>query len=235
MDNNSGLSLSRKDISGKLKMSFERKMGISVIIATLISLFLGAPVTAVLKQYIIETGVLNVFGDFVVNLINTYLAILVNLIIVVSIVVFTTRRYIVKPIMDVVENIKDLSEGSGNLTQRLKAKYSDESQLLAFYLNKFIDDIHQIVKLVMESAKQVSERSQELSLNSTEAGKASEEIARGIQEIAEGSNYQVENINRLKQEIDALSKNIDTLIKGTGEAERSSSFYGSFPSCGPCP
>ena len=53
--------------------------------------------------------------------------------------------------------LKDISEGEGDLTRRIKVLSKDETGDLAIYFNKFIGNVMQIMKQIRSAAEQIAE------------------------------------------------------------------------------
>ncbi|QOL26184.1 methyl-accepting chemotaxis protein [Thalassotalea sp. LPB0316] len=65
---------------------------------------------------------------------------------------------LLKPIHGLTKAIKRISEGDGDLTQRLEVRSQDEIGQLSHYVNNFIDTIHQSMKQTHEAAKALNEQ-----------------------------------------------------------------------------
>ncbi len=69
-------------------------------------------------------------------------------------VLFFFKGMIFKPLQDLTDTTKDLAEGEGDLTKRLKAKNDDEIGGVIQYINKFIAKIHETVTEVGKTASE---------------------------------------------------------------------------------
>jgi methyl-accepting chemotaxis protein len=74
-------------------------------------------------------------------------------IMVALIVSLIVSKAISMPIKKVRNMLKDISEGQGDLTKRLDIKGKDEIGDLAVYFNRFIGDVHTIVKSVVAESR----------------------------------------------------------------------------------
>ncbi|MCB1861498.1 MAG: methyl-accepting chemotaxis protein [Gammaproteobacteria bacterium] len=88
------------------------------------------------------------------RMISALTSFLVALVIAGGVIVVV--RTILKPIRQAVESLRDLSEGNGDLTKRLKIQSRDEVSDLACYFNLFVEKLHSVVKRVQNSTEQVS-------------------------------------------------------------------------------
>ena len=93
------------------------------------------------------------------------------------IVGFALIRSITRSIEAVLETMRSLAEGDGDLTRRIDVKGRDELGQLARAFNIFMDKLHEIISQVRQAAKHATAASQELSA-------AGEQLASGAQEQA---------------------------------------------------
>lgn len=128
-------------------------------------------------------------------------AILIFVIISVTVLV----RAIVVPIVKTTNMLRDISEGEGDLTQRLDINTSDEIGELANYFDKFMGDIHNIVKNVMMNSDELSQTTSTLveAINSVDGNVR--EITAQTEEIASG----MENTSASTEEVSASSMEIE--------------------------
>ena len=78
---------------------------------------------------------------------------------VLLILILIVNRVIKKPLNNLLEVVKDLSSGNGDLTKRLPIESKDELGEVSFYINHFIEKIQKLV----ENAKNIAQRNDELS------------------------------------------------------------------------
>ncbi len=98
---------------------------------------------------------------------------LVSVIFLFGVVFFIATFLIVKPINRVVDGLKDIARGEGDLTMRLGVNSKDEIGELAKWFNAFIEKIHGIIT--------------ETSSNADAVGSASEELLTISQKLAAGA------------------------------------------------
>ncbi|MCP4670735.1 MAG: methyl-accepting chemotaxis protein, partial [Desulfobacula sp.] len=105
---------------------------------------------------------------------------LVCMIFVIPLAYFAAGR-LVLPLIDIVEKIKDIAEGEGDLTNRLKVKSKDEIGQVAQWFNSFIDKIHGLISDVANNAD-------ELNHSSSTLAEISKTMARGAEQTSTLSN-----------------------------------------------
>lgn len=76
-------------------------------------------------------------------------------------------RNVSRALHSMIFMVKDLAEGEGDLTKRLKIATQDELGELAKWFNTFLDKIHEIISEVAGTADQVASASEELSSSAT--------------------------------------------------------------------
>ena len=91
---------------------------------------------------------------------------LVLFLVVVSIsivmVMFIISKFVTAPLNNVVDMIKDIAEGEGDLTKRLDVASNDEVGDLAHWFNQFIKKLHEMITSVAENAETLNTSSDEL-------------------------------------------------------------------------
>lgn len=95
------------------------------------------------------------------------------------------QRTVVKRLTLTTKLLKEVSEGEGDLTQRLKATSKDEIGYMSVYFNKFIQTVHNIVSSVRITELHISEASEELAKSTDISASSAEEIAKTINEITQ--------------------------------------------------
>jgi len=92
-------------------------------------------------------------------------------------------RSISRPIVRVANNLKDISEGEGDLTRTIAVDSKDEIGDLALYFNKTLEKIKNLVANVKKEAATLSEVGNDLAKNMNETAAAVNEITSNIQSI----------------------------------------------------
>jgi methyl-accepting chemotaxis protein len=135
-------------------------------------------------------------------------------------------RSIIKPIINVTETLKDISEGEGDLTRTIDVHSKDELGDLAHYFNATLAKIKALVTTIKWQSTELLDIGTELASNMTETAATINEITTNIQSIRERIMNQsasvTENNATMKQitvNIDRLNENVD---KQTISVSRSS-------------
>ncbi|MCH2302198.1 MAG: methyl-accepting chemotaxis protein, partial [SAR324 cluster bacterium] len=75
---------------------------------------------------------------------------------------FLVRRSITNPVDRLVDTAKDIAEGEGDLTKRIKVAEEDELGILSNWFNTFLRRLNDIIIQVKQDAHQINEVSQEM-------------------------------------------------------------------------
>lgn len=136
-------------------------------------------------------------------------------------------RSITSPMSKIVDRIKDIAEGEGDLTQRVNDSSKDELGQLGKWFNTFVEKVHGIVVSVKGISNEVADATVELSQSSNqmavsmdtssaqvrEMSSAIEEMSQSIIEVAHKGNEAAKSADESRQIArdggDVVSKTID--------------------------
>jgi methyl-accepting chemotaxis protein len=94
-------------------------------------------------------------------------------------------RSITRPLASTVELLKDISEGSGDLTVRIDIRGDDEIGRLSRYFNTFVAKLHDIVATIKDRVGQAESLSDNLMASSEESSAAIYQISQNLRSIGE--------------------------------------------------
>ncbi len=113
-------------------------------------------------------------------------------------------RQIASPLRRVVDRLRDIAQGEGDLTQRITLQRSDELGELANWFNAFLDKLHATVRQIVNSTHQsneMTEQSSNLSLQSSQALQAQFDeidlVASAFEEMHQTSAEMAHSANRV--------------------------------------
>ena len=86
---------------------------------------------------------------------------------VLLLIIFIVNKIVKTPISALIEVVKDLAQGEGDLTKRLPIKAHDELGEVSFYINIFIEKIQNLVENAKDTANQTSSISDAVMDNSS--------------------------------------------------------------------
>jgi methyl-accepting chemotaxis protein len=100
------------------------------------------------------------------------------------VVYYFVARRVARPIGLAAERLDQLARGEADLTVRLPVASDDETGRLAYVLNRFLDNLHALVREIRESSVQVATASQQLSGASEGLSSGSQQQASSLEETA---------------------------------------------------
>ncbi len=117
---------------------------------------------------------------------------------------------VVKGLSVVVERIKDVAQGEGDLTKRIEVQNDDELGELSRWFNTFMDKLQDIISQVAQSTEHIASATEEISSSATQMSQSSEtqkdqtnQVATAMQEmsstvlqVSENSNKAAESAKR---------------------------------------
>ena len=132
------------------------------------------------------------------------------------------------PINALISDLKDLSEGNGDLTKRIDSKSKDETAEMIHYFNIFIGNIHDIVKEISKISIVLSDNMNSITNTTEELTKSTELIAMSSMDVAEGSvlqNNKLDGLNKLvekiKMDIESVSHKALQTLKSSEKSQES--------------
>lgn len=110
---------------------------------------------------------------------------------------------IVKGLALVVERIKDVAQGEGDLTKRIEVQNDDELGELSKWFNTFMDKLQEIIGQVAQSTEHIASATEEISSSATQSSQAAEtqkdqtsQVATAMQEMSSTVLQVSENSNK---------------------------------------
>jgi methyl-accepting chemotaxis protein len=142
-------------------------------------------------------------------------------------------RSVTNPINRTAQMVKDISEGEGDLTKRLKIIRKDEIGALAVYFNVFLDKLQEMVRQIKDNAEtintastdlsdvavQVSDHSEETSSRSNMVAAAAEEMSSNINNVAAAMEESSTNINMVASAAEEMSSTIHDISMNAEKAQ----------------
>jgi methyl-accepting chemotaxis protein len=147
-----------------------------------------------------------------VNEITRFVVLIAVISVIISAgIVFLIVIKISKPIVNVSQTLKDISEGEGDLTQQITIKSKDEIGDLAHYFNLTLEKIKNLVITIKTQAVTLFDIGSELSTNMTETAAAVNEITANIQSIKGRVINQSASVTETNATMEQITVNIDRL------------------------
>ena len=135
-----------------------------------------------------------------------------TIILIVSlIIVFFVARAIIKPINVVVNALKDIAQGEGDLTVRLPLVGNNEITDLSNYFNQTISKIGSSIKTVGASSVDMTNIGNELASNMTETASAVHQISANIDGVKQQALTQAASVTETAATIEEIIRTIKQL------------------------
>ncbi|MCK5311189.1 MAG: cache domain-containing protein [Desulfobacteraceae bacterium] len=159
---------------------------------------------------------------------------IVLLIIIGTIIIsyFVVVKGVVGPIKKIIEMLKDIAEGEGDLTKRIENKSGDEIQELAEWFNKFILNTQKMISTVKKDSEKLNDSSKNLagisehlsdavSTTSSKANtvaSASEEMTSNLNSVAAAMEQATANVNMIASASEEMSSTINEIAQNAEKA-----------------
>jgi methyl-accepting chemotaxis protein len=132
----------------------------------------------------------------------------------------TTSRSIFLRLQNMVDRVKDVAEGEGNLTKRIDVASDDEIGELAKWFNAFMNRLQEMIRTIAENAQQVAAASEELSATSQQITANSEETTAQAQVVSEAGGQVDASLQTLASGSEEMNVTIGEIAKNATEAAR---------------
>ncbi len=120
--------------------------------------------------------------------------------------------------------VKDLAGGEGDLTKRLELVNNDELGELAKWLNTFLDAIHSIVSEVTGTAEQVAKACEALNTTSQQITANSEETSAQADVVAKAAQAVSQNLQTVASGAQEMGISIKQIARNATDAAKIASF-----------
>ncbi|MEM6394107.1 MAG: methyl-accepting chemotaxis protein [Planctomycetota bacterium] len=126
--------------------------------------------------------------------------------------VFALRMMFGKPVKTLIERIKDIAQGEGDLTARVPINSQDEIGQLGTWFNTFVAKIHDVILEVSGATRDVAS--------------AATEIAASSEEMAAGMSEQSGQIQQVSAAVEEMSASVVEVAKKSADASNSAQHSG---------
>ena len=126
-------------------------------------------------------------------------------------------RVIIRPISTVVEGLKGIAKGKGDLTRRLDVRTSDEVGELASWFNSFIETMQGMIQDISQHAQTLESASGDLSSLSSQMFSGSSDVSSKAESVAQAADQASNKINTVAT---AMEESTATLHAIASSAEQ---------------
>ncbi len=135
---------------------------------------------------------------------------IITLIIVLLVSIVLGGR-IATPLSNTAKTLKDIAEGSGDLTYRLKLVGKDETTDVGHYFNKFVETLHGLISQIKNDSIRMEEISEKLEERSTIIKSDIETISANASDLNFQTEEQSASVTETSSTIHQIAKNIESL------------------------
>ena len=179
-------------------------------------------------------------AEDITMLIRTFILISVILLLIASVIGFFIARNIVKPLNLMIDALRNISQGEGDLTINLPVIGRDETGMLSTYFNETIFKVRNAIKTVSvgssemktvgsdlesnmvsvsEFVKAITDSIEELRGHFTEQEKSVSETASAIEEVIKSIRALHESIDRQLSVVERSTSSLDGMTKFVSSVE----------------
>ena len=123
----------------------------------------------------------------------------------------TNLFIVLKPIRSAVDMLKEISQGEGDLTKRLKVSSKDEIGDMALYFNMTLEKIKNLIIIIKQQSEVLSGIGVDLSNNMTKTADAINEITGNMQGIKTRAINQSASVTETNATMEQITSNISKL------------------------
>lgn len=126
--------------------------------------------------------------------------------IVIALFIFVGLKRFLSPLDHLAEMLKVISEGEGDLTRKIDIQQEDEIGKVAFYFNKFVSTLRNMINAIKEqvvvnvsASSQLSSVASQISTTTKSYEEIIEKVKRSTEEVLQGNQEVVLNIKELME------------------------------------
>lgn len=124
---------------------------------------------------------------------------------------------VVGPLRSMIDMLKEIAQGKGDLTRRIEDNSGDETQELATYFNKFIENIQSMISSIKSDTVVLTDSSTELVGISDQMNSAAEDTSGRAESVAAASEEMSANMNSMAAAMEEAATNINMVSSAAEE------------------
>jgi len=129
------------------------------------------------------------------------------------VIVYFVLNSVTKPIVNVADSLREISEGEGDLTKHLAISGKDEIGDLAKYFNQTLGSISTLIKRIKYKVNALTNTGHELSENMAKTSKSVDQISNNFEGMKSKMTKQEESAAEAEKAVMAIKHNMDGLNK----------------------
>ncbi len=131
--------------------------------------------------------------------------------VVTVIFLYAVSLAIVRPINEAVKGLKDISQGDGDLTQRLNVAGRDEIGILSYRFNGFISNLQSMIKEIALGVKTLSGSAGELGQISDRMSSGADQTSKKVGSVTDSSEAMTDNMNSVSAAMEQSSASLNAV------------------------
>ena len=139
------------------------------------------------------------------------------LILLIVIISLLTGRMVTRPVTLIVNGLKDIAEGEGDLTARLHVNSRDEIGELVRWFNTFVEKIQGVIRQVGENVDTLNAASKEMAGVAGEMASGAEQMSSCTDDLTKNSGDVQANMAGIAATTEQLSANVNTMAGAVEE------------------
>lgn len=145
------------------------------------------------------------------NISTMIIIIIIVITALILLVAAAASRFITRPIILVTKSLKDISCGSGDLTQKLPVIGKDEMSQLSFYFNEFIASLNHTMLQAKKAAHTVLQLGEQLKSNADAMNKSTKDIKASLDDMNRKIEGQTDSISGTSSAVEQIVRNTESL------------------------
>ncbi len=137
--------------------------------------------------------------------------------VLVATITLSLNMIAIKPIKRIIERIRDVAEGEGDLTARLEVKSRDEMSELARWFNTFMDKLQTMIRNIAGNAETLNRSSSELSGLSQQMADGAAQMSGKVNTVASSGEEMSSNMESVAATMEQASSNIGVVASSAEE------------------
>lgn len=143
--------------------------------------------------------------------------VVLTMIVMLIAIIILVRRSVTQPIQVIVDSVKDIAEGEGDLTKKINIETQDEMADLARGFNTFIEKLHTIVSDVFNNTENLNMSSEELSRLSNAMTMASKKALEKSGNVSTAVRDMSSNLELISGTMETATENLNQISSASEE------------------
>ncbi|WP_456325516.1 methyl-accepting chemotaxis protein [Desulfonauticus submarinus] len=131
--------------------------------------------------------------------------------VLISVLWFFIRNIVIRPIVKISNSLKEIAEGEGDLTARLKIQTKDEIGKLAHHFNEFMENLQTMIKDIADNTETLNSSSSDLSELSTHISTETENMSMQFNAVVTSSEEVRSNMSSVASAMEQASTNVSLI------------------------